>query len=190
MLLLATCFATPYLQDYDLVFGAFGGGLAVGSSRSKSIRPERALAVCPSALFLILPLIGCRPRASDTYLTYGPVFILPLFVVALQMALAKGQSATVPLTIANRACNISHFGHGRANGAKRRLYGNALAIHDVLQICRRSSWMPGSSPRLSGLIFVDVAHGVDFLCFDVLPTFETRKEPAPCCTRIACFTAY
>jgi len=40
-----------------------------------------------SALFLLLPLVAAA-LARFTQLTYGPLFILPLFVLAVRAALA------------------------------------------------------------------------------------------------------
>jgi len=85
VLLLGTCLATPYLQDYDLVFGA----LVVAWLWQQPVEiyfSERALQVT-SALFLLLPLVAAA-LARFTQLTYGPLFILPLFVLAVRAALA------------------------------------------------------------------------------------------------------
>jgi hypothetical protein len=86
VLLLGTCVATPYLQDYDLVFGA----LVVAWLWQQPVEmypSERALQVS-AALFLVLPLVAAG-LAHLTHLTYGPLFILPLFVVAVRAALAS-----------------------------------------------------------------------------------------------------
>jgi hypothetical protein len=95
VLLLATCFATPYLQDYDLVFGAlvmawlWRQPVAVYSS-------ERALQVA-SALFLILPLVAAA-LAHLTQLSFGPLFVLPLFVLAVRAAFVPREKiAAVPI---------------------------------------------------------------------------------------------
>ena len=83
--LLGTCLATPYLQDYDLVFGA----LVVAWLWRQPLErysSERALQAT-SALFLILPLVASA-LARITLLTYGPLFVLPLFVVAVRAAVA------------------------------------------------------------------------------------------------------
>ena len=95
VLLLATCFATPYLQDYDLVFGA----LVVAWLWQQPVElypSERALQMC-SALFLLLPLVGAA-LAHLTHLTYGPLFILPLFVLAVRAAFVpREQMAAMPI---------------------------------------------------------------------------------------------
>lgn len=85
VLLLGTCLATPYLQDYDLVFGALV--VAWLWQQPVEVYPsERALHVA-SALFLVLPLVAAG-LAHLTHLTYGPLFILPLFVIAVRAAFA------------------------------------------------------------------------------------------------------
>jgi arabinofuranan 3-O-arabinosyltransferase len=83
--LLGTCLATPYLQDYDLVFGAL---IVVWLwQQPLELYPsERALQIT-SALFLILPLMA-SVLARLTLLTYGPLFVLPLFVLAARAGLA------------------------------------------------------------------------------------------------------
>ena len=100
VLLLGTCLAMPYLQDYDLVFGAMVVAW-LWQQPVETARDERALQIS-CALFLLLPLVAAALKHL-TGIAFGPLFVLPLFIVALQMALAKGQSATVSLTIADRA---------------------------------------------------------------------------------------
>lgn len=83
VLLLGTCLATPYLQDYDLVFGALV--VAWLWQQPVEVYPsERALQIS-SALFLVLPLVAAG-LAHLTNLTYGPLFIVPLFVLAVRAA--------------------------------------------------------------------------------------------------------
>lgn len=90
VLLLATCFATPYLQDYDLVFGALV--VAWLWQQPVEVYPsERALQIT-SALFLVLPLAAAA-LAHLTHLAWGPLFILPLFVLALRAAFAGRAAA-------------------------------------------------------------------------------------------------
>jgi arabinofuranan 3-O-arabinosyltransferase len=89
-LLLGTCLATPYLQDYDLVFGAL---VVVWLGQDQDFRrvPElpRFLA---SAALLLIPLFGAM-LAHLTGLELGPLFILPLFGIAVKCGLANRQSA-------------------------------------------------------------------------------------------------
>ena len=88
LLVLGTCFATPYLQDYDLVFSAFIVAW-LWQELHFSVSSERSLKVA-AALLLLLPLVAVL-LAHSTGLAFGPVFILPIFVVALQVSL-RGSS--------------------------------------------------------------------------------------------------
>ena len=89
VLLLGTCLATPFLQDYDLVFGALAVAWIWQASTASATAPadnsERAL-IYSSGLFLLLPLFAAS-LAHITGLSFGPLFIAPIFVVTLQMGL-------------------------------------------------------------------------------------------------------
>jgi hypothetical protein len=100
VLLLGTCLATPYLQDYDLVFGA----LVVAWLWQQPLArypSERALQVC-CAVFLVLPLVAAA-LAHMTHLTYGPLFILPLFALALRAAFVAREPVPAALPLPDRA---------------------------------------------------------------------------------------
>jgi arabinofuranan 3-O-arabinosyltransferase len=89
-LLLGTCLATPYLQDYDLVFGALVV-VWLGQDHDVQRMPDWAWFL-GSASLLLLPLFAA-PLAHLTGLAFGPLFVLPLFVIALTCGLGKRQSA-------------------------------------------------------------------------------------------------
>jgi len=95
VLLLGTCLATPYLQDYDLVFGAFAVAW-LWQEPVEAGRSGRALQVA-CALVLLLPLTAAA-LGRLTGLAFGPLFILPAFVLALRSALAarKTDAALLP----------------------------------------------------------------------------------------------
>ncbi len=79
VLVLGTCFATPYLQDYDLVFGALAvAWLWQAPDVDRSDR--KLLAAC--GLLLLLPLVAAS-LAHLSGLALGPLFIAPLFVLAV-----------------------------------------------------------------------------------------------------------
>ena len=80
VLVLGTCLATPYLQDYDLVFGA----LVVAWLWQCPV-PDASDGVLhvSAGLLLLLPLVAAA-LAKLTGLALGPLFIAPLFIVALQ----------------------------------------------------------------------------------------------------------
>jgi arabinofuranan 3-O-arabinosyltransferase len=89
VLLLGTCLATPFLQDYDLVFGALAVAwiwqASTASATTLADNSERAL-IYSLGLFLLLPLFAAS-LAHMTGLSFGPLFIVPIFVVTLQMSL-------------------------------------------------------------------------------------------------------
>jgi arabinofuranan 3-O-arabinosyltransferase len=87
-LLLGTCLATPYLQDYDLVFGAL---VVAWLSQDADVRrlPDLPVFLANAALLLI-PLLAA-PLARFTGLALGPLFILPLFAIAAGTGLAGGR---------------------------------------------------------------------------------------------------
>lgn len=83
VLLLGTCLTTPYLQDYDLVLGA----LVVAWLWQPSVAAygsQRALEIS-AGLLLALPLCAAS-LAHLTGLSLAPLFIVPIFVVALRMS--------------------------------------------------------------------------------------------------------
>jgi arabinofuranan 3-O-arabinosyltransferase len=89
VLLLGTCLATPFLQDYDLVFGALAVAwlwqASAASETAGAANSERAL-IFSLGLLLLAPLFAA-PLAHLTGLSFGPLFIVPIFVVTLQMSL-------------------------------------------------------------------------------------------------------
>jgi arabinofuranan 3-O-arabinosyltransferase len=93
VLLLGACLATPYLQDYDLVFGAMAVAW-LWQQPVETYASERALQIA-CGLLLLLPLVAAV-LAHPTGLAFGPLFILPAFVVALQMSFGpRGEAVTV-----------------------------------------------------------------------------------------------
>ena len=84
VLLAGTCLATPYLQDYDLVFGAL---IVAWLWQAPVAADERALPVA-AGLLLILPLLAAA-LAHMTGLALGPLFIAPIFVIAVRMGLLR-----------------------------------------------------------------------------------------------------
>jgi hypothetical protein len=83
-LILGTCLATPYLQDYDLVFGAL---VVAWLWQEPAVRciGETPLLLASAAL-LLLPLFAAS-LALFTGLEFGPLFILPLFIIAVKYGL-------------------------------------------------------------------------------------------------------
>ncbi len=81
-LILGTCLATPYLQDYDMVFGAL---VVAWLWQDEAVRrmPEFPLFLACAAVLLI-PLFAAS-LALATGLEWGPLFIAPLFAMTLKM---------------------------------------------------------------------------------------------------------
>ena len=99
VLLLGTCLTTPYLQDYDLVFGALV--VAWLWQQPLAVYPsERALQIS-CGLFLVLPLVAAA-LAHLTHLTYGPLFILPLFALAVRAGFVGRESESAALSLDGR----------------------------------------------------------------------------------------
>jgi arabinofuranan 3-O-arabinosyltransferase len=85
VLVLGTCFATPYLQDYDMVFGAVVVAWLVAQPLVLYASERALLAVC--ALILLVPLVASA-LVNLTGLVFGPLFILPAFALAVRAGLA------------------------------------------------------------------------------------------------------
>lgn len=77
LLMLGTCLATPYLQDYDLVIGAFVAAWLM----SATVGPPGRATIVAAALLLIGPLASVA-FARLSGVAFGPLFILPGFVIA------------------------------------------------------------------------------------------------------------
>jgi Glycosyltransferase family 87 len=83
MVILGTCLATPYLQDYDLVMSAFVVvWLKAGEGRSRI--PATWIRAGMAAM-LLLPLMAA-PLGKLTGLAVGPLFILPVFALLIALA--------------------------------------------------------------------------------------------------------
>jgi hypothetical protein len=83
MVIVGTCLATPYLQDYDLVMGAFVVvWLQASEERSRMPVPWIRAAM---AVMLLLPLLAA-PLAKLTGLALGPLFLVPIFSLLVAMA--------------------------------------------------------------------------------------------------------
>ena len=88
LLVLGTCLATPYLQDYDLVVGVF---VAVWLVELYGPVDESRPALVGAGLILLVPFLA-SPLAHFTGYDVGPLFIAPVFVVAAQAAFTRSRS--------------------------------------------------------------------------------------------------
>lgn len=84
LVLLGTCLAVPYLQDYDLVFGAMAV-VWLWHQPVESLRAERMVQIA-SGLLLFVPLVAAALFHMTGGLSLGTFFIIPAFIVAVQMS--------------------------------------------------------------------------------------------------------
>jgi Glycosyltransferase family 87 len=80
VMIMGTCLATPYLQDYDLVMGAFVVTwlqAEPGRSRIPAQWIKAAMAI------ILLAPAAASPLAKATGLAFGPVFIVPVFAMVI-----------------------------------------------------------------------------------------------------------
>jgi hypothetical protein len=85
-LILGTCLATPYLQDYDMAFGALVVAWLWQDEEVRQVAEFPLFLAC--AAVLLIPLFAAS-LALATDLAWGPVFIAPLFVMTVKCGLAK-----------------------------------------------------------------------------------------------------
>jgi arabinofuranan 3-O-arabinosyltransferase len=98
VLVLGACLATPYLQDYDLVYGALAVAWLWQCAPDTS---NRALQIS-AGLLLSLPLVAA-PLAHLTGLALGPLFIFPLFIVTLRMTFSAKAALVAPSSLSRSA---------------------------------------------------------------------------------------
>jgi arabinofuranan 3-O-arabinosyltransferase len=94
-LILGTCLATPYLQDYDMVFGALVVAWLAQDADVQRMPPWPLFLA--NAALLLIPLFGAA-LANATGLEFGPLFIAPAFVIAVRCGLGKRPSLELAAT--------------------------------------------------------------------------------------------
>ena len=82
VLIIGTCLATPYLQDYDLVFGAFV--VVWLHMAEKDSKVPRQWIRGAMAMILLLPLVNA-PLAKFIGPSVGTLFILPVFALLIYL---------------------------------------------------------------------------------------------------------
>ena len=93
ILVLGTCMATPYLQDYDMVFGALVIAWLWQDAGVRAQIPESPLFLASAAL-LLLPMFPLFSSWLDKVIGFragallGMLSFVPLFVIAAKCALA------------------------------------------------------------------------------------------------------
>ena len=85
--------STPYLQDYDLVLGAF---IAVWLLQLDPEWTPATRLACAS--ILLMPLLA-SPLAKLTGLAFGPMFVVPALIVAARIVIPAG--VRTPLSVAH-----------------------------------------------------------------------------------------
>ena len=94
-LVLGTFLATPYLQDYDLVLGAFA---VVWLTRPEMLAHySERIALIACGLIFTVPLLASA-LGNMTGLAFGPLFLLPAFILTARAAL--GDQILTPATTA------------------------------------------------------------------------------------------
>ena len=104
VLLLGACLATPYVLDYDLVFGAMVVAW-LWPQPVETARAERVLQIA-CGLLLILPLVAAALEHLAG-ITFGPLFILPAFAVAVQAAFARRDQSGAAHSLTQRVSRVS-----------------------------------------------------------------------------------
>lgn len=88
-----TCLATPYLQDYDLVVGAFVAVWLKNAQQDSQI-PGRLFDLAV-AMVLLLPFVAAS-LAKFTGLAFGPFFLVPPFIL-LGVLAAQQRRTGIPV---------------------------------------------------------------------------------------------
>jgi len=83
LVVVGTCLATPYLQDYDLVVGAFAV-VWLKSAQQRSQIAARWFDV-GAAMLLVLPIVAAA-LAKWSGLAFGPLFFIPPFILLVNLA--------------------------------------------------------------------------------------------------------
>ena len=76
--MLGTCLASPYLQDYDLVIGAFVAVWLKNAQQSSQI--DARWFDAGAAMVLLLPMVAAS-LANLTGLAFGPLFLIPPLIL-------------------------------------------------------------------------------------------------------------
>jgi hypothetical protein len=82
VLIIGTCLATPYLQDYDLVFGAFVVVWLHMAEKDSKVPLQWVRGAM--AMVLLLPLVNA-PLAKFIGPSVGPLFFLPVFALLIYL---------------------------------------------------------------------------------------------------------
>jgi hypothetical protein len=94
MVIVGTCLATPYLQDYDLVMGAFVV-VWLQAEQARSRIPAQWIRAA-MALIVLMPLVAA-PFGKFTGLALGPLFVVPVFALLVFLAAERQRVGALKL---------------------------------------------------------------------------------------------
>lgn len=91
VMIVGTCLATPYLQDYDLVMGVFVV-VWLQQEEARSQIPVQWIRAA-MAMILLLPAVA-SPLAKATGLAFGPLFFFPVLALLILLSGERRQLGT------------------------------------------------------------------------------------------------
>lgn len=91
LVVVGTCLATPYLQDYDLVVGAFAVVWLKKGQQHSQIAARWFDA--SAAMILLLPMVAAS-SAKLSGLAFGPMFFVPPFILLGSLALEQSRTVS------------------------------------------------------------------------------------------------
>ena len=99
VLMIGTCLATPYLQDYDLVFGAFVVAWLLMAEKDSQLSPQYTRGAV--GIILLLPLLNAQ-IAKSFVPSVGPLVFLPVFalLICLGTEYSRKRAFELPATAA------------------------------------------------------------------------------------------
>ena len=98
VLIIGTCLATPYLQDYDLVFGAFV--VVWLHMAEKDLKVPLQWVRGAMAMVLLLPLVNA-PLAKFIGPSVGPLVFLPVFALLIYLGAEHARTRACELPAAS-----------------------------------------------------------------------------------------
>jgi hypothetical protein len=94
LVIVGTCLATPYLQDYDLVMSAFVV-VWLKQAGDRDARVQETWIIAAMAIMLVLALVSAA-LAKATGLALGPLFIIPVFALLIGLTGAPSERRAPP----------------------------------------------------------------------------------------------
>ena len=101
LLIVGTCLATPYLQDYDLVMGVF---VAVWLQQDETRSQATALWIRAAMAMILLAPVVASPLAKATGLAFGPFLIVPVFALLIYLPGERNRIGETLFVISASGC--------------------------------------------------------------------------------------